>query len=166
MFADLKFAFRQLAKAPGFTAVVVLSLALGIGANTTVLCWIENLLWRPLPGVARQGQIVVFVSPQGGGNVSLPDLRDFGQLDSVFAGTAATMPTPAFLRIDDQEEWIYGEITSANFFSLLGVQPLLGSTFRADEDRKPGGDSVLVISEALWRRAFAADPVPSVASST
>ena len=158
MLADLKFAFRQLGKAPGFTAVAVLSLALGIGANATVLCWIENLLWRPLPGVARQAQLVVLVSPQGGGNVSLPDLRDFGQLDSVFAGTAATMPTPGFLRIDDHEEWVYGEITSANFFSLLGVQPLLGRAFRPDEDRKPGGDNVLVISEALWRRAFAADP--------
>jgi len=155
---DLRFAFRQLAKSPVFTIVAVLSLALGIGANTTVLCWIENLLWRPLPGVARQRQIVVFVSPQGGGNVSLPDLRDFGELDSVFAGAAATMPTPGFLRIDDHEEWIYGEIASANFFSLLGVQPLLGRTFRPDEDSKPGGDSVLVISEALWRRGFGADP--------
>ena len=158
MLADLRFALRQLAKAPGFTVAVVLSLALGIGANATVLCWIENLLWRPLPGVTRQEQIVVFVSPQGGGNVSLPDLRDFGGLNPVFAGTAATMPTPGFLRIADREEWVYGEITSANFFSLLGVRPLLGRTFRPDEDRKPGGDNVLVISEALWRHGFAADP--------
>ncbi len=156
--ADLKFALRQLIKTPGFTAVAVLSLALGIGASATVLCWIENLLWRPLPGVARQGQFVVFVSPQGGGNVSLPDLRDFGDLGAVFAGTVATMPTPGFLRIGDHEEWVYGEITSANFFSVLGVPPLLGRTFRPDEDGKPGGDNVLVISEAMWRRDFAADP--------
>ena len=158
MLADLKFALRQLAKAPGFTVVVVLSLALGIGANATVLCWLENLLWRPLPGVANQGRLVVLVSPQGGGNVSLPDLQDFGRLDAVFTGTVATMPTPGFLRIGDHEEWVYGEITSANFFALLGVPPLLGRTFRPDEDQQPGGDNVLVISEALWRHGFAADP--------
>jgi predicted permease len=158
MLSDLRYALRQLAKSPGFTAVVVLSLALGIGANATVLCWIENLVRRPLPGVARQEQIVVLVSPQGGGNVSLPDLRDFAQLKSVLAGALASQNTPASLAVGDQTEWIYGQITSANFFDLLGVTPLRGRTFLPDEDQKPGGNPVLVISESLWRRRFGADP--------
>ena len=106
---DLKFAFRQLLKNPGFTTVAVLSLALGIGANTTVLCWIQNMLRRPLPGVTDQAQAVVFVSNQGGGNLSLPDLRDFDELKDVFVGALASQITPASLIVANQPEWIYGQ---------------------------------------------------------
>ena len=158
MIADLKFAVRQLLKSPGFTAVVVLSLALGIGANATVMCWLRGLVLHPLPGVADQDRIVVLVSNSGGGCASLPDLRDFGRFQPVFAGTEASMPTPACLTVDQQPEWIQAEIVSANFFDLLGVKPLLGRTFLPEEDKKPGGNPVLVISENLWRRRFNADP--------
>ena len=68
MLSDLRFALRLLRKNPGFTAAVVLSLGLGIGANATVLCWLRNLVLRPLPGVERQEEIVVLVSNQGGGS--------------------------------------------------------------------------------------------------
>jgi predicted permease len=156
--SDVRFASRQLAKAPGLTAVVVASLALGIGANATVLCWIQSAVRRPLLGVDRQEDLVVLVSNQGGGNVSLPDLRDFARLETVFVGAQASQITPASLAVDDRRDWVYGQIASANFFELLGVKPLLGRTFRPDEDRKPGGDPVLVISEGLWRRRFGADP--------
>jgi len=158
MLSDLRFAFRQLIKAPGFTAVVVLSLALGIGANTTVLCWIRHVLQRPLPGTIHQEQMVALVSNQGGGNVSLLDLRDFAALDKVFAGGVATQITPASLIIDQNPQWIYGQIATANFFELLGVKPIIGRTFLPDEDKLPGGNPVMVIRETLWRRAFAADP--------
>jgi predicted permease len=158
MLSDLRYALRQLVKSPGFTAVVVLSLALGIGANATVLCWLRGLVLHPLPGVADQEQIVVLVSNQGGGCASLPDLRDFGQHHEVFVGTEASMPTPACLTVEKQPEWIQAQIVSANFFELLGVKPLLGRTFLPDEDQKPGGNPVLVISENLWRRRFGADP--------
>ncbi len=155
---DLRYGLRMLAKSPGFTAVAVLSLALGIGANTTVLCWMRTLLWRPLPGVADQGRIVVIVSNQGGGNVSLFDLRDFAAMDKVFAGATASQTSPASLSIDHQLEWVHGQITTANYFDLLGVKPTLGRTFLPDEDRKPGGNPVLVLSERCWRRRFGADP--------
>jgi predicted permease len=155
---DLKYAIRQLLKSSGFTAVVVLSLALGIGANATVLCWLRNLVLHPLAGVADQQQLVVLVSNQGGGCASLPDLRDFGQHHEVFAGTEASMPTAACLTVDNQPEWIQAQIVSANFFELLGVKPLLGRTFLPDEDQKPGGNPALVISENLWRRRFGGDP--------
>jgi hypothetical protein len=156
--SDLRFAGRQLAKTPGLSAVMVASLALGVGANATVLCWMENTVRRPLLGVVRQEDLVVLVSNEGGGNVSLPDLRDFDRLESVFVGAQASQITPASPAVDDQREWVYGQVASANFFDLLGVKPLLGRTFRPDEDRKLGGDPVLVISESLWRRRFGADP--------
>jgi len=76
----------------------------------------------------------------------------------VFAGTLASMPTSACLEVDRQPEWIEAQVVTANFFDLLEVKPLLGRTFLPDEDRKPGGDSVLVIGERLWRRRFGADP--------
>ena len=158
MLADLKYALRQLTKSPGFTAVVVLSLAIGIGANATVMCWLRNLVLHPLPGVADEGSLVVLVSNSGGGCASLPDLRDFGQFHQVFVGTEASMPTPACLTVERQQEWIQTEIVSANFFDLLGVRPLMGRTFLPDEDKKPGGNPMLVIGENLWRRRFAADP--------
>jgi predicted permease len=155
---DLRFALRQLRKSPGFTAVIVLSLALGIGANTTVLSWIRHVLQRPLPGVTHQEEFVTLVSNQGGGNVSNLDLRDFAALDRTFAGGVATQITPASLLVDRTPVWIFGQVAPANFFDLLGVRPVLGRTFLPDEDRLPGGNPVLVINERLWRRAFAGDP--------
>jgi predicted permease len=158
MLADLKFAIRQIAKSPGFAAVVVLSLALGIGANATIMCWLQGLVLHPLPGVADQDRIVVLVSNQGGGCASLPDLRDFGRFHDVFVGTEASMPTPACLTVERHSEWIQAEVVSANYFDLLEVKPILGRAFLPDEDQKPGGNPVLVISESLWRRRFGADP--------
>jgi putative ABC transport system permease protein len=158
MLSDLKFAFRQLAKAPGFTAVVVLSIGLGIAANATVLCWLRGLVLHPLPGVARPEQIALLVSNQGGGCVSLPDLRDFAQQRAVFAGAEASMPTSACLTVDRAPEWIEAEVVTAGFFDVLGVKPILGRTFLPAEDQTPGGNPVLVISENLWRRRFAGDP--------
>ncbi len=158
---DLRYAFRQLARSPGFTAVVVLSLALGIGANTTVFCWIENLLLRPLPGVAHQEQLVVITTSHGErmwDTVSLPDLRDIGALDQVFSGICGSQQTPACLTVDRSLEWVYGQIVTASFFDVLGVKPILGRTFLPEEDLKPGGHPVVVIAEKLWRRKFGGDP--------
>ena len=158
---DLRFAFRQLLKTPGFTAAAVLSLALGIGATTTVLTWIDNLVLRPLPGVAAQDELVVITTSQSGrmwDTVSLPDLRDIAAQKDLFAGVAGSQQTPASLTVDDRNEWIYGQIVTAGFFDVLGVQPLLGRAFRPEEDLKPGGHPVLIISERLWRRRFNASP--------
>ncbi len=158
MLSDLRYAFRLLAKSPGFTLVVVLSLALGIGANTTVLCWIRHILLEPIPGAVDQPSLVAFVSTEGGGNSSLLDLRDFDAQHTVFGGVAGSQVTPASLTLDHNAEWTYGQIATANFFDLLGVKPILGRTFLPDEDRKPGGNAVIVLGEALWRRRFHADP--------
>ncbi|MDQ5977200.1 MAG: hypothetical protein QG602_172 [Verrucomicrobiota bacterium] len=158
---DLRFALRQLLKTPGFTLVAVLSLALGIGANTTVLTWIENLVLRPLPGVVDQHELVVVTTSQSGrmwDTVSLPDLRDIAAQKEIFSGVAGSQQTPASFTADGRSEWLYGQIVTAGFFDVLGVKPLLGRTFLPEEDLKPGGHPVLVISEQLWRRRFQASP--------
>jgi predicted permease len=158
MFTDLRYAVRQLAKSPGFTAVVVLSLALGIGSVATVACWMQNILYRPIPGAVQQQELVVLVSNQGGGNVSQPDLRDFVAQGGVFADAALTSHSSACLTVESQPGWIEAQLVSANFFELLGIRPIVGRTFLAGEDQKPGGDPVMVISERLWRRQFESDP--------
>lgn len=158
---DLRFALRQLLKAPGFTAVAVLSLALGIGANTTVLCWMQKVLVRPLPGVAEQERMVVLTTTFGStmwDTVSLPDLRDYAGLTNVFSGVIGSQITPACLSVGGKPEWVYGQIATANFFDVLGVRPLAGRTFVAEEDLKPGGHPVMVLSEGFWKRRFGGDP--------
>jgi len=158
-FSDARFATRSLRRSPGFAAVVVLTLALGIGANATVLCWLRNLVLRPMPGVAAQEQLVVIASNQGTGRcVSTDDLRDIADIKTVFTGAVASQVSAASLVVDRQPEWTYAQVVSADFFSLLGVQPLIGRTFLPNEDQKPDGNPVLVISERLWRRRFAASP--------
>ncbi|MEK7677772.1 MAG: ABC transporter permease [Verrucomicrobiota bacterium] len=158
---DLRYAFRMLLKNPGFTAVAALSLALGIGANATVFCWIQNVLLRPIPGVAKPDQLAVLTTTHGAAvwdTVSLPDLKDYAELKQVFAGIIGSQITPACLTINGQPQWIYGQIATANFFEVLGVKPVLGRTFLAEEDLKPGGHPVLVLSYGFWQRRFGGDP--------
>jgi predicted permease len=151
-------AARRLVKKPGFSVVVVLTLAFGIGANTTVWCWIGQLVWWPLSGVARQEELVILASNRHGGGVSQLDLRDLADLEDVFTGALLSQMTFASLEVDGRPEWVNTQIVSADYFDVLGVRPRLGRTFLRDEDKKRGGDNVLVISDGLWRRRFDADP--------
>lgn len=159
---DLKFAMRQLLKHPGFTAVAVLSLALGIGATTTVFCWIQNVLLHPLPGVADQNRMVVLVRTQGDDDqvdtINLPTVKDLAGLKEVFGGVIGSDTTPAYVTINDQPVWLYGQIATTNFFQVLGVQPILGHTFAVSHDDTLGAQPVIVLSETCWRRRFGADP--------
>jgi predicted permease len=156
--SDLSRALRRVVAHRGLSAVVVLTLAAGIGANATVWSWMQALVRRPLPGVARQDELTVLVSNQGGGNVSELDYRDFAELDRVFAGGLTFQMAFTSLEVDGRPEWVNTEIVSAGFFDVLGVKPRLGRFFRPGEDRSPGGNPVLVVSERLWRNRFGADP--------
>ncbi len=161
MLSDLRYALRSLAKAPGLVAAVVLTLALGIGATTTVFCWRRNMLHNPVPGATDPQQLRVLVTDHADSRwhtVSPPDLADVRAAEQVFAGVVASQVTPACLYLDGQPTWLYGQIVTANFFEVLGVRALHGRTFRPDEDQHPGGDNVVVLSERFWRRKFAADP--------
>lgn len=154
---NIRLALRQLLKSPAFTAAAVFTLALGIGANTTVLTWIENLVLRPLPGVERQDELVILTTSQAGrmwDTVSLPDMRDIAARTDLFAGVCGSQQTPASFTADGRNEWLYGQIVTAGFFEVFGVKPVIGRTFLPEEDLKPGGHPVLVIGERLWRRRF------------
>jgi predicted permease len=158
---DVRYGARLLLKNPGFTLVAALSLALGIGANAVVFCWIQNVLLRPLPGVRDQERLVVLAGRRGDAvwdTVSYPDLKDYAKLEGVFSGVIGSQITPAFLRADGTKRWMYGQIVTANFFDLLGVRPALGRTFLPEEDEGPGGQAVVVFSHGFWQRHFGGDP--------
>ncbi len=158
---DLRFAFRQLLKSPGFAAVAILSLALGIGSTTTVFCWMQRVLYEPLPGVPDQPRVVALCTTFGGRQsdcVSHPDLRDYRALTNIFRGVIGSQVTPACIEVEGQRHWAYGQIATVSFFEVLGVRPQLGRFFLPDEEQKPGGHPVLVLSHAYWQRQFGGDP--------
>ena len=162
--SHLQHALRQLVRTPMVSAIAVLSLALGIGANAVVFSWIESIVLRPLAGVRDADAIVAVLNTQGGeviGHcVSPPDIADYATLTDVFAGVIGSQVTPACMTVENRPVWLYGQIATANFFDVLGVRPLpgLGRTFLPSDGDKPGGNPVLVLSERAWRQHFAADP--------
>src|SRR6201993_3453335 len=158
---DLKFAFRQLRNSPGFTLVAVLTLALGIGANTAIFSIVNAVLLRPLP-YPDADRIMVLNESSGPGqdySVALPDYVDWRNDNTVFEYLAATHKESRNLSGvpgRDPERISCASVTR-NFFDILGLPPKIGRTFSEDED-KVGAPPVVVISDRLWRRAFNADP--------
>src|SRR5262245_60789713 len=164
LWQDLRFGGRMLLKKPGFTLIAVVTLALGIGANTAIFTWLKAIILQPLPGVAASDRLVMLHSvAQRSGNesivVSYPDYKDYRDRNGVFSGLAA-FNSDAFNLMDSggQPERVFGSLVSGNFFEVLGVRAALGRTFAPDEDRTPGTHPVVVISHRLWQRRFAADP--------
>ena len=162
---DLKFAWRMFVRRPAFTGVAVLILALGIGANTTIFSWTQALLLSPLSGVQRQDRILVVnttSASQDAISVSYPNFQDLraARPDGV-ADLMAFRLLAMNLRGHDQSDQpirVFGELVTPNFFEFLGVPIAQGRGFRADEGVVPDRDAVAVISDDLWRRAFAAEP--------
>jgi putative ABC transport system permease protein len=156
---DLCFAFRQLRKSPGFTAVAVLTLALGIGANTTMFTAVNAILLRPLPYPQpdRLVEILEATRQESSSVVAYPDFLDWQQQTKGFADMAAYQLATFNLTGADEPERVPGLRITANFFRTLGVKPALGRDFLAEED-EPGGSAVLLLSHRLWERRFSADP--------
>jgi predicted permease len=160
LWQDLRYGARMLMKQPGFAAVAVLSLALGIGATTTVFSVANAVLLRPLP--VKDPDTLVTVNkpdPNGSGmhTISYPDYLDYRNRNEVFTDLLAWSEVPLSLNLDGQAESAYGMVVSGNYFSTLGVQPALGRFFTAEEDRTPGAHPVAVLSFALWQSRFAGD---------
>lgn len=157
---DLRYALRTLARSPGFSLAAVLTLALGIGANTTLFSVINAVLLRPPAQVAEPGRLVaLFTSDYSGpafGASSYPDYLDFRSETRVFSGVMAYAPRPVALGEGDDPERTGVEVVTENFFSVLGVRPAQGRFFTAEEG-KLGGPAVAVISHDLWRRRYAGD---------
>jgi predicted permease len=159
---DVRFAARLLVKQPGFTAAAVVSLALGIGANSALFNMFNSLLWRPLP-VAAPEEIACLYTTRDDQRVStgfsFPDYRDLRDQGDVFAGVAGHSPTLFSLRSEGREDArVYGELVTGNYFEVLGVRMQLGRSFRPEEDRTPGTHPVIVLGDRFWRRRFGADP--------
>ena len=158
MVNDFKFAFRQLLKNPGFTAVAVLTLALGIGATTAIFSLINGVLLEPLP-YEQPGQLVHLweMRPNGRpGDVSPGAFMDWREHSTSFEGLSAMRGAAANLTGTGQPERINGLRVSANFFSILREQPEVGRGF-VPEEEMPGSDDKVVLSHGLWQRRFGGD---------
>ena len=162
-FADLRYAVRVLRSKPGFTSIAVLTLALGIGLNTTVFSAIEALALRPLPGVRNEAQLVqLYRTYPGGfnyGSSSVPHYLDVRErATDVFSGVAAWTYAPLSVSTGGQTQRVMGAIVSANFFNILGATAQLGRTFVSDEDASPGAHPVAVVGYGTWQGLFGGDP--------
>lgn len=164
MLQDLRYGLRLLAKSPVFTAAAVLSLAIGIGANTAIFSLVNEMFLRPLPvAVKKQNNLVrLFTRDQRDSRLedfSYPDYIDYKDQNPVFSDILAYTPVEQFsLQLGDKAEYIYGSRVSGNFFSLLGVRATLGRSLTPDDDRVQGGQSVAVVSYRLWKTSFNGDP--------
>jgi predicted permease len=159
--SELKHALRALWRNPGFSIAVVLILALGIGANTTVFLWIKAILLQPLPGVPAPREVVDIAGlheMRGRRNFSYPEYVDLREHNSVLSGFAVHYMQGVGMSGAGEPERAWTELVSANFFDVLGVQPSLGRFFRQEEDHLPLGDPVAVISHGLWQGRYAGDP--------
>jgi len=160
-FQDLRFGFRMLRRSPGFSFLAILCLTLGIGANAAVFSWIEGLLFRPYPLVAHQERLLALTGTARGESghtyISWPDFIDLQRNCTLFDAFFVTKIMGTTLSIGDRAEVARGSIVSANYFSALGVHPILGRAFEPGEDVGRNAHPVTVISYQLWKERFQGD---------
>ncbi|MGA7412906.1 MAG: ABC transporter permease [Bryobacteraceae bacterium] len=160
---DLSFGLRQLRRSPGFTSIAILTLALGIGANTAIFSVVNTALLRPLSySDPHQLYLVKEIVPQLAKfyplmDANLPDFRIWRQQVRSFADVAVAEPASADLTQAGEPEVIHGVRASSNILAVLGLQPALGRAFRPEED-EPGRGRVVILTDGFWRRRFQGDP--------
>jgi putative ABC transport system permease protein len=164
---ELRYALRQLRKSPGFTFIAILTLALGIGANTAIFSVINAVLLKPLPFPKAEQLVAVGGTdtrqpsqPGSLGSLSFPDFEDFRAQNTTFAHLAVYRNRDYALGGEGEAQSLRGMRMSAGFFEALGVQPLIGRTFRPEEEASGGGPEGLtaILSYGLWQRQFRGDP--------
>ncbi len=155
---DLRYATRMMLKSPNYTLIAVITLALGIGANTAIFSLVNTALLRPLP-VERPEQLVSI------NNLSLslplfsyPNYRDFRDRNNSFSGMLAYRPAPVSLSANGVNERLWGNLATGDYFEVLGVKPALGRFFTPDDDKTPGGHPIAVLTYDCWQKRFAGDP--------
>lgn len=154
---DVRYSLRLLAKTPGFTAIALLTLVLGIGANTTIFSWINSTLLNPIPGVANTSELVTVSAGKGvmtAFPLMYPDFEELRGKTRSLAGLAGFSAQAMNLAQDGKPERIWGTLVTANYFDVLGVTPTLGRAFLAEEDRTPGAAPVTVLSYRFWQTHF------------
>jgi putative ABC transport system permease protein len=159
---DLRFGLRMLRKNPGFSLVAILTLALGIGANLTIFSFVDTFFLRPVPAAQSPEQLISVEANRNGrwnGFFAYPSYIYYRDHSKSFETLAAHYSTaPLNLVIDGDTQMINGAVVSANYFPMLGIQPLLGRFFFPEEDAAPDRNPVVVISERMWRDRFGGDP--------
>jgi len=165
MLQDISYAFRNLKRTPLFTTIALVSLALGIGANSAVFSIADQVLLRVLP-VRNARELVFFTSPgpqtgsvYGENMFSHPMFQDFRDHNTVFDGVAARYPTALSLTYNNRSQRIQSEIVSGTWFQTLGLDTILGRGLPPEHDRLPGSHPVVVLTYDFWKSRFGANPV-------
>jgi predicted permease len=156
MITDIRFALRGLKRSPGFTAVAIVTLALGIGVNTTVFSIVEGLILRPLP-IHEPGRVVLVESNRYP-TLSIPDYLDAQRQNTTFSALAAYRPTDMALDQGGGAQQVFGYLVTGNYFDLLGVVPSVGRFFTPQEDSTRDGSPFAVLSHESWMRRFGGNP--------
>src|SRR5215831_16356213 len=163
MWHDFRFGFRTLRRGPVFTIVAVLSLALGIGANTAIFSLLSQVMFRFLPVEDPERLVIFHTDGQRNGRsssdnyeavFSYPMYRDLRDRNQVFSGVIARSSAPVSLSYNVQTDLARSEMVSGNFFDVLGVRPAIGRLFTQDDDAAPGAQAVVVLSYGYWKRRF------------
>ena len=162
LFKDFRYGVRMLMKRPGFTAVAIIALALGIGANTAIFSVVNAVLLKPLPFSDPDRLMKVYETDKHRGvtqgSASYPDFADWRDQNHVFERIAAFHDSSYILTGGDDAVRFQGAVVSADLFALLGVTPILGRTFLPEEDKPGDSGRVVMLSHGLWQRQFNSDP--------
>jgi predicted permease len=153
---DFRLAFRRLKQSPGFAAASILTLALGIGANTVTFSAINKLILRPLP--VERPRDLVFLNTRGGSSYSYPTYKDIRDRTRTLSGLIAYRIAPVGMSQNGNNAHVWGYEVTGNYFDVLGVRAILGRALTPADDQKPGGHPVVVLSYSSWQRRFAANP--------
>ena len=157
---DVRYALRWMRRSPGFSAVAILSLGLGVGVNTAMFSLVDSLLFRPLPVVSPATLADVFTTGGDGDEYATSSYQDFLDLKSqntVFSDMLGYSPMMAPLSVGDRSRVVFGQVVTSNHFTMLGVAPLLGRMLVSSDD-DPNSPRVVVISHRMWQREFGSDP--------
>jgi len=160
LISDLRYSIRSLLKSPGLTAAAVLSLGLGIGANTTIFSWVQAVLLRPIPGAADPSALVIAAMENREGQSrswSYPNYKDLHDRSTLVEYVGQDDQTLS-IAVDATAERAWGGLVTGNFFEVMGARAAAGRVFTRQDDVTPGGHPVVVLSHAYWQRRFAGDP--------
>jgi macrolide transport system ATP-binding/permease protein len=157
---DIQYGFRSFLKRPGFTAIAIVTLALGIGANTAIFSLVNTVLLRPLPVPHPEQLVAVYGTLHDGADYTIQsylNYKDYRDRNDVFSGLMAYRFAPISVSHESRNERVWGYLVSGNYFDVLGVQPFLGRYFVPEEDKTPGSHPVAVISYGYWQKRFASN---------
>ncbi|MEO6222053.1 MAG: ABC transporter permease, partial [Vicinamibacterales bacterium] len=155
---DVRYAGRTLRTQPAFTTVAVLSLAVGIGLNSTIFTVVDSLLFRPLPFANPETLVSVYTSDERGepfGSTSYPDLKDWRLANLPFDALVGHSMMFGAVSVAGNNRLAFGEVVTSNYFDVLGVRPTMGRGFQADDEAREAASPVAIISHRLWQRSFA-----------